>query len=64
LNTDLDRETQAFVTVDDSLHAAGGTLKCLYSPVASEIGQCIAVEARNGKAVSLSVAPAGFVVYG
>ena len=64
LNTDPDRETQAFVTVDDSLHTAGATLRCLYSTVASEIGQSVSVEARNGKAVSVSVAPAGFVVYG
>lgn len=64
LNTDPDRESRAFVTIDDSLHAAGDTLSCLYSTAASEIGQRIRVERRNGKAVSLGVPPAGFVVYG
>ncbi|HEU4728361.1 MAG TPA: alpha-amylase family glycosyl hydrolase [Kofleriaceae bacterium] len=63
INTDPDRETRAFVTIDDEMHAAGGHLTCLYSTRPSEIGQTIAIEARNGKAVLLAVPPAGFVVY-
>src|SRR5260370_24077869 len=64
INTDPDNETSAFVTIDNDLHAAGSVLTCLYSTKATEIGQNLTVESRNGKAVSLKVPPAGFVVYG
>jgi hypothetical protein len=64
INTDPDHEMHAFVTVDDALHSAGDTLTCLYSTETTEIGQGLTVEARNGKAVSLNLPPAGFVVYG
>lgn len=63
INTDPDRETTAFATIDDQMHAAGSRLTCLYSTEPGEIGQTIPVEARNGKAVLLTVPPAGFVVY-
>jgi glycosidase len=65
-NTNFDQETTAWVTIDDSLHAsagASGHLTCLYSSSAIETGQQIPVEARNGKAVRLTVPPAGFVIY-
>ena len=64
INTDPDNETSAFVTIDNDLHAAGSVLTCVYSTKATEIGQNLTVESRNGKAVSLKVPPAGFVVYG
>lgn len=64
INTDPDNATRAFVTIDNLLHQAGETLRCLYSTDPAQIGQTIGVEARNGKAVSLQVPPAGFVVYG
>ena len=64
INTDPDRQPTAFVTIDNALHAAGSHLTCLYSTRSAEIGQTLTVEARNGKAVSLTVPPAGFVVYG
>jgi glycosidase len=64
INTDPNHETKAFVTIDNALHAAGSHLTCLYSTTSAEIGQTLTVEARNGKAVSLTVPPAGFVVYG
>ncbi len=63
INTDPDRAATAFVTIDNHLHAAGDRLTCLYSTDAVDIGQSVAVEARNGKAVSLTVPAAGFVVY-
>jgi glycosidase len=63
INTDPDNETNAFVTIDNSLHAAGSILTCVYSTGAPEIGQKLTVESRNGKAVFLKVPPAGFVVY-
>ena len=63
INTDPDNPTTAFVTIDNDLHAAGDHLTCLYSTMASEIGQAVAVEGKNGKAVALTVPAAGFVVY-
>jgi hypothetical protein len=53
----------AFVTIDNDLHAAGDRLTCLYSTDATDIGRSVAVEARNGKAIALTVPAAGFVVY-
>ena len=64
INTDPDAEKKAFVPIDNDLHAAGGNLTCLYSTDAAEIGQKLTVEAKNGKAVSMKVPAAGFVVYG
>jgi glycosidase len=63
LNTDTDRATAAFVTIDDGLHLAGTDLRCLYSSDAADIGRTVAVEVRNGKAIRISVPPAGFVIY-
>jgi glycosidase len=64
INTDPDNPSTAFVTIDNDLHAAGSELTCLYSSEESEIGGKSTVEARNGKAVSVRVPAAGFVVYG
>src|SRR5262249_42285935 len=63
INTDPDNPTTAFVTIDNDLHATGDDLTCLYSTKASEIGQEVVVEGKNGKAVALTVPAAGFVVY-
>ncbi|MEV4511908.1 alpha-amylase family glycosyl hydrolase [Dactylosporangium sp. NPDC049525] len=63
INTDLSGPLTVWVTVDDGLHAAGATLTCRYSTDAGAIGQTVTVEARNGKAVLLTVPAAGFVVY-
>ena len=51
------------VTVDASLHRSGDQLHCVFSTDASEEGNTVGVEARNGSAVHLTVPPAGFVVY-
>ena len=64
INTDPDNETGAFVTIDNDLHVAGSVVTCVYSTKATEIGQTLTVEARNGKAVFLRVPPAGFAIYG
>ena len=45
------------------VHKESHVWSCLYSTDASQIGNRIAVEARNGKAVWLSVPAAGFVFY-
>jgi hypothetical protein len=63
INTDFERPSEAWVTIDDALHAAGDELVCLYSSDGSQIGQRVRVEARNGKAVHLQVPAAGFVVF-
>ena len=64
INTDPDNARTAFVTIDNDLHGAGSSVTCFYSTNPSETGRTLVVEARNGKAVSLTVPPAGFVVYG
>ncbi len=64
VNIDPDNQRTAFVTIDNDLHAAGDKFICLYSTSAGDIGRTVGVEARNGKAVSLAVPAAGFVVYG
>jgi glycosidase len=63
INTDPDKATTAFVTIDNDLHAARDRLTCLYSTDATDIGRRLDVQAKNGKAISLTVPPAGFVVY-
>lgn len=64
INTNADQSTTAWVTIDNRLHATGSTLTRLFS-TNEAIGLAeVTVEARNGKAVRLTVPPAGFVVYG
>jgi len=63
INTDFSAPRTAWVTIDDGFHAAGSTLKCLYSTDAPQIGTTLAVSPLNGKAVHLTVPPAGFVIY-
>jgi glycosidase len=63
INTDPVNATTAFVTIDNDLHSAGDRLTCLYSSDASQIGQQIQVQPKNGKALSVTVPAAGFVVY-
>jgi glycosidase len=63
INSDPDRSSTAWVTIDNGLHRAGDALRCLYSTDPAEIGKSVVVEARNGKAVQLTLPPAGFVVY-
>ncbi|HMK64409.1 MAG TPA: alpha-amylase family glycosyl hydrolase, partial [Thermodesulfobacteriota bacterium] len=63
INTDYDRPSTAWVTIDSELNNSGDALTCLYSTDSAEIGQKINVEARNGKAVLLTVPPAGLVIY-
>ena len=63
INTDYNQPTSAWVTIDNDLHQSGEQLTCLYSTDAAQIGTTIPVEARNGKAVWLTVPAAGFVIY-
>lgn len=63
INSDLFNPSEAWVTIDNGLHATDDKLRCIYSSDATEIGRQIQIEPRNGKAVRLSVPPAGFVIY-
>jgi hypothetical protein len=63
INTDYDSPRTAWVTIDNELHKAGDVLKCIYSTDQAQIDQSVTVEARNGKAVLLTVPAAGFVIF-
>ena len=63
INTDYDNPRKAWVTIDNELHKAGDELKCIYSTDAAQIDQSVTVEARNGKAVLVTVPAAGFVIF-
>jgi hypothetical protein len=63
INTDPQAATTAWATIDDGLDAAGDELRCLYSTDRAQVGQAVTIEARNGKAVQLTVPPAGFAAY-
>ena len=63
VNTDVDQPSIAWTTIDADLQAPGESLRCLYSTDSAQIGDRIAIEARNGSAVRLTVPTAGFVVY-
>lgn len=63
INTDPDSSRTAWVTIDGHLHQPGETLTCRYSTDAARIGTTVTVAGRNGRAIQLTVPPAGFVVY-
>ncbi|MDF9796513.1 glycosidase [Catalinimonas alkaloidigena] len=63
INTDYFQAKTAWVTIDNGLHAEGDMLTCIYSTDANQIGSQLNIEARNGKAVLLTVPAAGFVIY-
>jgi glycosidase len=63
INTDAERHRTAWVTIDAGLRMLGESLQCVYSTDAADAGRRVAVEARNGRAVHLTVPPAGFVIY-
>jgi len=62
-NTDPHQSCTAWVTLDEGLHAAGDALTCRYSTDAAQIGTTTTISARNGKAVLLTLPPAGFVIF-
>lgn len=64
INTDYDNARTAWVTIDNGLHQTGDQFTCLYSTNALQIGTLLPIEARNGKAVQLTVPAAGFVIFG
>ncbi len=62
MNTDTGAARTAWVTVDANLHANRNAFTYRYSTDASGIGTRAQVAARNGRAVELTVPPAGFVI--
>jgi hypothetical protein len=64
INTDSNNARGAWVTIDNNLHDGGTPLKCIYSTEKQQIGLELKIANRNGKAVFLSVPPAGFVIFG
>ena len=64
INTDADQSRTAWVTIDNALHGDDKRfLTCLYSTDVAQIGTETNIEARNGKAVALTVPAGGFVIY-
>jgi glycosidase len=65
INTDVDQPRTAWVTIDAALHTGHAkTLQCLYSTDLEKIESLVQIEARNGKAVQITVPAGGFVIYG
>ncbi|HEY5853554.1 MAG TPA: alpha-amylase family glycosyl hydrolase [Aldersonia sp.] len=62
LNTDIRRPTTAWVTVDADLHAVGEGYVYRYSTDPAAVGTATPVQARNGRAIRLTLPAAGFAV--
>jgi len=63
VNTDFSAPRTAWITIDNRLHAAASQLTCRYSTDPTQINTTTTVTPRNGKAVLVTVPPAGFVIY-
>jgi glycosidase len=63
VNTDPLLSHTAWVTIDAGLHSPGSALVCRYSTDPAQEGGSVAVEARNGRAVLITVPAAGFAIY-
>jgi hypothetical protein len=63
INTDPDQSRTAWVTLDNDLNQIGDVLTRLYTTDPAVTPVSLTVEARNGKAVQLTVPAAGFVIY-
>lgn len=63
VNTDFGGVRMAWVTIDAGLHAPGSHVTCVYSTDPTHIGSQLRVEARNGRAVVVTLPPAGFAIY-
>ncbi|MCY7350864.1 MAG: alpha-amylase [Cytophagaceae bacterium] len=64
INTHPDQPSTAWVTIDNGLNRTGELFDRLFTTDASVGSAEIPVEARNGKAIALTLPAAGFVVYG
>jgi glycosidase len=65
INTDAEIHRTAWVTIDSQLHEGKASfLHCLYSTDTEQLSSKVQIEARNGKAVELTVPAGGLVIYG
>jgi len=62
INTNLEEEAIAYVTVDDDLHPIDSKMFNLYASALCP--KELNIEVRNGKALRLTVSAYGFVIYG
>ncbi|MCI5159283.1 MAG: alpha-amylase, partial [Candidatus Electrothrix sp. AUS1_2] len=62
MNSDPYSPRSAWVTVDNDLHSSGRNMTCLFSTDAGQVNSRFPVEARNGKAVYITVPPGGVVI--
>ncbi|MDP4196698.1 MAG: alpha-amylase family glycosyl hydrolase, partial [Bacteroidota bacterium] len=63
INTDYDNARTAWVTVDSGINEIGKNFTCLYSTDCAMINYQVPVEAKNGRAIKLTVPAAGCVIY-
>jgi glycosidase len=63
INTNFDALHTVWVTIDAGLHAVGSHLTCVYSTDPARIGNQLQVEERNGRAVQVTLPPAGFAMF-
>ena len=63
VNTDFGGVRMAWVTIDAGLHAPGSHLSCVYSTDPVQVGSQLEVEERNGRAVAVTLPPAGFAIF-
>lgn len=63
MNPDLDHSHTAWVMIDQDLHQEGDRFHCIYSTSLSPIHQEITVAKLAVKCISITVPPAGFVIW-
>ncbi|KAJ4289230.1 hypothetical protein N0V90_011572 [Kalmusia sp. IMI 367209] len=62
INTDVEKSLNVYVTVDAKLHGEGEVLRYVYNSSGADALKEVRILDLNGKAVSLAVPPAGFVI--
>lgn len=62
VNTDVNQRQSAWVTVEQSLHAEGDQLNCIYHNEEGMV-QPVRVEALNGRSIYISLPPAGLALF-
>ena len=62
INTDLQSQRTAWVTVDAAIHRDGGEYRYDYCSTASQIGTTTSVAELNGRAISVTMPPGGLAI--
>jgi len=63
INTDIERDLDVWVVVDNGINSAPGVMHCLFSTDTVQRGGSVPVIAVHGSSVRIRVPAAGFVVY-